>query len=186
LADRIDTDREVIFSSQFTPVREDVRIEFPQRNEAVKCVSKEEVTIVQLCLIKDYVDLHPKEVFRLWEAHRAEPDWFSGVIQPVIKLFQGWTPTVRSRFFADREAFLKLVAWAELVRLMNTSRATLKKTQGNDALFPQLGELHRKFTWSLNRYNLEKKNWQTNRSGVLGCEKIAADVVRLAMDTYTP
>jgi hypothetical protein len=126
----------------------------------------------------------PKKLFRLWEANRAEPEWFAGVVKPVVKLFQGWTPAVRNRFFADRKAFLKLLAWAKLVRLMNTSHTTFKKTQGEDAPFPQMGELHRKFTWSINRYNLEEKTWQTNRSGVLGCEKIAADVIKLAMDTH--
>jgi hypothetical protein len=181
LADRIDTDRKAIFGSQLTPLRDKVHIEFPQRSEMVKCVSEEQVAIVLLRLMKDYVDIHAEELFRLWKANRVVPDWFAGVVKPVVKLFQGWwTPTVRSRFFADHEAFLKLLAWAELVRLMNTSRVTLKRTQGEDALFPQLGELHGKFTWSINRCNLEKKNWQTNRSGILDCEKIATDVVELA------
>jgi hypothetical protein len=121
----------------------------------------------------------------LWEANRTEPDRFPGVVRPVVKLFQGWTLTVHSRFFANREALLKLVVWIELVRLMNTSHVTLKKTQGDEALFPQLREVHRKFTWSINRYNLEKNTWQTNRSGVFGCDKIAVDVVKLAMDTHT-
>ncbi|KAF1829027.1 hypothetical protein BDW02DRAFT_510913 [Decorospora gaudefroyi] len=187
LADRIDTDREAIFGPQFTPLRNEVSIAFPQRSQAVKCLSEEEVAAAQLRLIKDYVDVHTEELFRLWEATRAEPDWFASVVRPVVKLFQGWNPATRhTQFFADREAFLKLVVWAELVRLMNTTRVTVKKTQGERAMFPQLAELHRKFMMASDRYHKEKKTWQTNRSGVLGCEKIALDAVKTAMDTHIP
>jgi hypothetical protein len=105
------TDCDAIFGSQFTPLRHEVRVEFPQHGEAIKRRSEEEVAAAQLRLIKGYVDVHTEELFRLWESNRAEPDWFAGVVRPVVKLFQGWRgPAVRSRFFADREAFLKLVA----------------------------------------------------------------------------
>jgi hypothetical protein len=74
LADRIDTDREAIFGSQLTPLRDEVHIEFPQRSEMVKCISEEQVAIALLRLMEDYVDIHAEELFRLWEANRAEPD----------------------------------------------------------------------------------------------------------------
>ncbi|KAF1938330.1 hypothetical protein EJ02DRAFT_425810 [Clathrospora elynae] len=148
-------------------------------------MSKENVAGTQLGLLKDYVDLHAKELFRLCEANRAEPEWFTSTVRPAVKLFQGWNPAVcQSRFFANREAFLKLITWAELVRLMNTTRVAVKTAQGEHALFPQFAELRRKFMWAKEQYNKEKKTWQTNQSGVLGCEKMALDMVKPATDTH--
>ncbi|CAO2657154.1 Nn.00g032800.m01.CDS01 [Neocucurbitaria sp. VM-36] len=185
LADRIDTDREAIFGAQFTRLHNSVNIDFPQRGEVVTCGSEEEVAVAQLRLLKDYVDVYAEEIFRLWEANRAEPDWYGGVVRPVVKLFHSWNvPGRQNRYFADRKAFLKLVAWAELVRLTNTTRAVAVKTQGEDAVYPQLAELHRKFMWARDRYDKEKKTWKTKSSNVLHCEEVAQDAIKLAIGTY--
>ncbi|RAQ99093.1 hypothetical protein DDE82_008617 [Stemphylium lycopersici] len=186
LADRIGTDREAIFGSRFTPLPNEICIEFPQRSEVVKCRSEEEVAVVQLRLLKDYVDVHAEEVFHQWEANRAEPDWYAGVVRPVVRLYQGWNTTSHSQYFADAEAFLKLVAWAELERLMNVSRVETRRAPNVDAMFPQLAGLHQKFLWAIERYEKEKVTWETNVSGIVWCDKIASNTIRVAMSSHTP
>jgi hypothetical protein len=186
LTDRIGTDIELIFESQVTPLREEVSLEFPQRSQHVTCSTEEGVAVAQLRLIKDYVDVHAEEVFRLWEGNRAEPDWYGGVVRPVVQLFQGWNSSVRSRFFVNQDAFLKLVAWGELVRLMYTSYAATKRKEGVDAQFPRLEELYHKFTLALDRYDKEKVSWDTSRSGIFEHDTIAMDIVEIAVDTHLP
>jgi hypothetical protein len=184
LIDRIGADIEAIFETQVTALREDVSIEFSQRSQVVACSSEEGVAVAQLRLVKDYVDVHTGEIFRLWEGNRAEPDWYAGVVRPVVQLFLGWNNSIRSRFFPDQEAFLKLITWAELMRLMNTTCAARKQTQGSNAQVPQLGELHHKLTLAKGRYNMEKETWDTNRSSVFEHDRIAMDVVEIAMRTH--
>lgn len=187
LADRIDTDRRAIFGSTYTKLHNEISIEFPQRSEAVRCVSEQELAAAQLRLLKDYIDVHAEELFRQFEVNRAEPDWYTGVIRPATKLLRGWNLPVRQcRYIADREAFIKLVAWAELVRLMNVTQALIKDKQGIDTSFPQLAQLHKKFMWAKQRYDKEKRTWQTNRVGTLECEKLVQNMVNLAMSTYAP
>ncbi|KAF2845310.1 hypothetical protein T440DRAFT_493514 [Plenodomus tracheiphilus IPT5] len=186
LADRIDTDRITIFGSQFTRLRNQVSVDFPQHNEAVTCASEEEVAAAQLRLIKDYVDVHSEETFRMWELNRAEPDWFMAIVRPVVKLFQAWDiPDRESRYFVGHEAFLKLLAWAELVRLMNHGRKASQSTQGVDSAYPQLGELHRKFALALERYDKEKLLWGKDQGRIPDCDCVAQDVVDLALRTQT-
>ncbi|EFQ85265.1 hypothetical protein CFE70_009139 [Pyrenophora teres f. teres 0-1] len=184
LADCINSDRQAIFGSQFTALRSEVFIVFPHRDEAVKCMSEEEVAIALYRLVKDYIDVHTEELFRLWEANRVEPDWYTSVVRPVVQLFQGWNPSTRNCFFPSSEVFLKLIAWAELVRLMNTTHVVTKLAQGQDALFPQLQQLHSKFALGRNRYELEKKTGRLDSAGAFDCDKIAFDAVRLAMETH--
>ncbi|KAF2132440.1 hypothetical protein P153DRAFT_416055 [Dothidotthia symphoricarpi CBS 119687] len=173
LADRIDTDREAIFDRQFTEFKNAVSIEFPQRSEMAYCWSDEEVAATQLRLLKDYVDVHAEELFRTWRSKRTEPDWFAMVVKPVVELFRGWNiPTRRSKYFADREAFLKVIVWAELVRLMNTTRAAVRHRHGEGEPFPQLTGLHRWFMRTKGRYEDEKKKWRKDRNGVLLCDMI--------------
>jgi hypothetical protein len=81
--------------------------------------------------------------------------------------------------------FLKFVAWAELVRLMNVTKVAVSKVQGPRTPFPSLAELHRKFLWSKDRYEKEKNMWKTTRSGILECEKVAQDAYNLAMSTLS-
>ena len=186
LADRIDTDREAIFGSQFTKLRNEVRIEFQQRGEAARLQSEEELAAAQLRLLKDYIDMHAEELWRRWDVRRAEPDWYTGVICPVVKLFKGWSlPSQQSRYFADRDAFIKFVAWAELVRLMNVTRATMSTVPDELPDFPPLAELHRKFIWAKNRYDKEKVTWKTNHRGILDCEKVALDAYNVAISTHS-
>ena len=185
LADRIGTDREAIFGPQFTPLPNEIRIEFPQRSKAVRCRSEEQAAVAQLRLLKDYVNIHAEEIFRMWEANRAEPDWYAGVVAPVVRLFQGWNTTSHSRYFADTAAFLKLVAWAELERLMNISHVEARRIPNENAMFPQLTELHRKFVWAIDRYEEEKVTWETDVSGIVGDEKIASNAIRVAMSSHT-
>ncbi|CBX94691.1 hypothetical protein IAQ61_009373 [Plenodomus lingam] len=182
LADRIHTDRLAIFGSQFTRLRNQVDITFPQHNEVVTCNSEEEVAAAQLRLIKDYVDVHSEEIFRIWELNRAEPDWFMGIVRPVVKLFQAWdVPNRQSRYFVDKESFLKLLAWAELVRLMSNGRRPSAMTEGEDAIYPQLSELHRKFEMALTRYDQEKILWGEDEGRIPDCDRVAQDLVDLAM-----
>ncbi|KAH6620550.1 hypothetical protein C7974DRAFT_315826 [Boeremia exigua] len=185
LHDRIDTDREAIFGQSFTNLRAEERIDLAQRGETVVCWSEEEVAATQLRLLKDYVDSHADELHRQWLETGVEPDWHGAVVIPVVQLFKGWNvPARKCRYFADRDAFYKLVVWAELVRLMNTIRDRAKRLQGEVVAFPQLNELHRKFMLAKDRYETEKKTWQTNRSGVLECEKIAQDAFSMAVSTH--
>ena len=184
LADCVNSDRQAIFDSQFTALRSEFFVVFPHRDEAVKCMSEEEVAIALCRLVKDYVDVHTEELFRLWEANLAEPDWYASVVRPVVQLFQGWNPATRNRYFPHSETFLKLIVWAELVRLMNTTRFMTKLTHGEHALFPQLQQLHYKFALGRNRYELEKKTQRADSAEAFDCEKIALDVVRLAMETH--
>ncbi|KAI4712813.1 hypothetical protein J4E89_001788 [Alternaria sp. Ai002NY15] len=186
LAERIGNDIEQIFELQVNPLREEVTLEFPQRSKGIICSTEEGVAVTQLRLLKDYVDVHAEELFRLWEGNRAEPDWFGGVVRPAVQLFQGWNPAMRSRFFSNEDAFLKLLAWAELVRLMNISCAKKRQAHDSDAHFPRLGELHRKFLKAVERYNKEKMSWDTSRSGVYEHDRIATDIVEVAMNTQVP
>ncbi|KAI8938696.1 hypothetical protein NX059_004562 [Plenodomus lindquistii] len=182
LADRMDTDHMGIFGSQFTRLRNQVSIEFPQHNEVVTCASEEELAAAQLRIVKDYVDVHSEENFRVWELNRAEPDWFMGVVRPVVKLFQAWdVPDRQCRFFVDHEHFLKLLAWAELVRLMNYGRKASLSAQGEAALYPQLAQLHHKFTMALERYDKEKLVWDLDEGRIPECDQVAQDVVDLAI-----
>ncbi|KAH9868753.1 hypothetical protein J1614_007825 [Plenodomus biglobosus] len=182
LTDRIATDRVAIFGSQFTQLRNHVSIEFPLHNELVTCASEEQVAATQLRLIKDYVDVNSEENFRMWELNRAEPDWFMGIIRPVVKLFQAWdVPDRQSRFFVGHDSFLKVLAWAELVRLMNNGRKSLFAAQGKDAMYPQLAELHHKFALALERYDKEKLLWGEDQNRVPECDHVAQYVVHLAM-----
>jgi len=182
IMDRIDSDRIAVFGSQFTRLRCEVSVELPQHNESVKCASEEEVAAAQLRLIKDYVDVHTEEVFRRWELNRAEPDWFMGIVQPSIKLFQAWNaPDRHNQYFLDQEAFLRLLAWAELVRLMELGRQELHATQGKFAAFPQLSELHAKFTMARERYNQAKLLWTTDESAVLAFDRIMQETVNIGM-----
>ncbi|KAI4908001.1 uncharacterized protein J4E92_011005 [Alternaria infectoria] len=184
--ERIGNDIEQIFELQVNPLREEVTLEFPQRSKGIICSTEEGVAVTQLRLLKDYVDVHAEELFRLWEGNRAEPDWFGGVVRPAVQLFQGWNPAMRSRFFSNEDAFLKLLAWAELVRLMNISCAKKRQAHDSDAHFPRLGELHRKFLKAVERYNKEKMSWDTSRSGVYEHDRIATDIVDVAMNTQVP
>ncbi|KAI4955808.1 hypothetical protein J4E91_000015 [Alternaria rosae] len=186
LTERIGNDIEQIFELQVNPLREEATLEFPQRSKGIICSTEEGVAVTQLRLLKDYVNVHAEEIFRLWEGNCAEPDWFGGVVRPAVQLFQGWNPAMRSRFFSNEDAFLKLLAWAELARLMNISCAKKKQSQGTDAQFPRLGELHRKFLKAVERYNKEKMSWDTSRSGVYEHDRIAMDAVEIAMNTQVP
>jgi hypothetical protein len=81
---------------------------------------------------------------------------------------------------------LRLIAWAELIRLMEVTRLAVIKSEGKGAIFPQLTELYRKFGLAKDRYEKDKTTWQTDCPGVPGCEMIAMNVVKLATDTYLP
>ncbi|OSS43580.1 hypothetical protein B5807_11776 [Epicoccum nigrum] len=126
LHDRIETDRVAIFGAAFTPLLSghEERIEFPAHSQTITCRCEEEVAAAQLRLLKDYIDSHADELYRLWSVKAgAEPDWHGQVIVPVVSLFKGWNvPKRQCKYFAGRDAFYKVVAWAELVRLMGTIR----------------------------------------------------------------
>lgn len=182
IEDRIYTDRRAIFGPQFTRLRCEVSVDFPQHNEVIKCASEEEVAAAQLRLIKDYVDVHAEEVFRRWELNRVEPDWFIGIVRPAIKLFQAWNaPDRENRYFPDQEAFFKLLAWAELVRLMQHGRKSIYATHGKDAMFPQLSDLHAKFSMARERYDTIKLSWRTDQSGTLACDLVIQDAINIAL-----
>lgn len=186
LADRVDIDCEAIFGMQFIQLRNEVRIDFLQHSEIVTCRSEEELAAAQLRLLKDYIDVHAEELYHQWEDIRAEPDWYAGVIQPATRLFQGWNTTQESRYFTNGGAFLKLVAWAELVRLMNNTRAAVKKTQGEQAPSPHLDELRHKFMLAKDRYDKEKEMVSKNGSGDFDCDKVVQDAIELALSTHCP
>lgn len=184
LDDQIDTDREAIFGSKFTLLATEERIDFLQRGRSVVCGSEEEVAATQLRLLKDYVDFHAQELYRQWRQIATEPDWYGFVVSPVVQLFQGWNLSTRAcRYFADHEVFYKMLVWAELVRLMNTTRNALRRTQGEDTPFPRLSGLHRNFLLSKDRYETEKQTWSMNQSGALDCEIIAQDAFSAAVCT---
>ncbi|KAF1354519.1 hypothetical protein EJ07DRAFT_168259 [Lizonia empirigonia] len=185
LRDQIDTDREAIFGQAFTSLNVEERIEFAQRGKSVTCGSAEEVAATQIRLLKDYVDVHADELYRQWQQTALEPDWHKLVVLHVVQLLKGWSlPTHKCRYFVDRDAFYMLVVWAELVRLMNTTRDALKKTQGQGARFPQLNELYRKFMLAKERYETEKLTWLTKWPGVLDCEKVAQDAFSMAVSAH--
>ncbi|KAF1914023.1 hypothetical protein BDU57DRAFT_455376 [Ampelomyces quisqualis] len=201
LMDRIALDREAVFGSQFTILPNDVQIDFPQRSKAAHLQFEEDLAAAQLRLLKDYVVVHASDLYDEWSSGRIEPDWHglydecsSGriepdwhgkVVGPAVKLFKGWNmPSQKSQYFADRDAFLKLVAWAELVRLMNLSRVVLKDAHGADKSSFLVAELHRKFLWTKERYEREKKTWRAGKNGVLECDKIAQDAYNIAISTH--
>lgn len=185
LRDQIDTDREAIFGQAFSSLSVEERIEFAQRGEEVTCGSAEEVAATQIRLLKDYVDVHADELYRQWQRTALEPDWHRFVVLPVVQLFKGWSlPTHKCRYFSDRDAFYMLIVWAELVRLMNTTRDYLKKTQGQGARFPQLNELYRNFLLAKERYETEKLTWLTKWPGVFDCEKVAQDAISMAVSAH--
>ena len=188
LHDRIETDRLALFGTAFTPLISDreERIDFPSHSQTIPCRSEEEVAAAQLRLLKDYIDSHADELYRLWSKKKAgaaakEPDWHGQVIVPVVSLFKGWNAPKRScRYFVDRDAFYKVVAWAELVRLMGTVREGVGALDGE---FPRLGELHRKFLLARERYEKEKATWGKGKEG-RQWDGVVDDVVGLAMGVY--
>jgi hypothetical protein len=186
LIDRIDTDRRAIFGHQFTKPRNEARIEFPQRGWAIRVESEEELTCVQISLMKDYVVTYAEHVLFEWELYTVEPDRFMGTLRPAIYLFKGWhLLSQHSQFFTDRDAFLKLIAWAELVRLMNITRVAMHKMRGPVAAFPQLSGLYRGFGMAKDHCELERKTWVTNRIRTPDCEKIAQDVCNIAYRSHS-
>ncbi|KAL6151322.1 hypothetical protein ACJQWK_10954 [Exserohilum turcicum] len=183
LWNRVDDDREAIFGSQVNPIQPALSVQFPHRTDTIECKSEEVAAAAQLRIIKDYVAVHTDEIMRLWEANRAQPDWFAGVVQPVVSLFVGWRPSARSHLFVCNEVFLRLIAWADLVRVINLCRVKVRQTQGEGAMFPWLGELHHKFDMAKARYEKEKKTWGIDASQFAACEKIVLHVVTLAIDS---
>jgi hypothetical protein len=185
LAECIETDRKAVFGSQFSRLHNEERIEFPHRREVACLQSEEEFAAAKLRLVKDYIDVHAEDLWHQWQTNGEGPNWYAGVIQPVVSLFKGWgSPLQQSRYFTSQDAFLKLVSWAELVRLMNVMHAAISKSRGSIALFLPLAELHRKFLCAKARYDKEKQTWKTGRRGVLDCDKVAKDVCDLAMSTH--
>lgn len=185
LADRIATDRAAIFSHSSTHLKAEQRIYFAQRNESVTCWSEEELAAAHLRLLKDYIDVHADELWRQWLQTCCEPEWENLVVRPVVQLFKGWNLRNQGcRYFANRDVFYNLVVWAELVRLMNTTRDVVKRAQSEDAAFPQLSGLHRKFMVAKERYEMEKRTGQMDCVGVSECEKVAQDAFSMAVSTY--
>lgn len=188
LLDRIETDRIAIFgATAFTPLPSDreERIDFPAHSQTVLCRSEEEVAAAQLRLLKDYIDSHADEAYRLWTKNPdSVPDWHNQVIVPVVSLFKGWNvPRRQCKLFADRDAFYKVVAWAELVRLVETLKEGVEISYEGQAAFPRLGELHRKFLLAKSRYEKEKIYWGEGREGV-EWDKVVKVGVGLAVGMY--
>jgi hypothetical protein len=185
LHDRIETDRVAIFGAAFTPLLSghEERIEFPAHSQTITCRCEEEVAAAQLRLLKDYIDSHADELYRLWSVKAgAEPDWHGQVIVPVVSLFKGWNvPKRQCKYFAGRDAFYKVLAWAELVRLMETIREGVGAFYGQGAAFPHLGNLHRKFLMAKERYEKEVK---TLPKGKYDCDRVAQHVVGLAVGMH--
>lgn len=183
LMDRIALDRKAIFGSQHSALPKKVQVEFPQSGKALHLQSEEELVAAQLRLLKDYVVAHAADPYEEWISNHVEPAWHTKVIAPAVKLFKGWNmPSQKSQYFADRDAFLKLVAWAELVRIMNLLRAILRDVA--DVPSYSLAELHRKFLWAKDCYERKERTWKLGHSGFLECENIAHDVYSIAMSTH--
>jgi hypothetical protein len=182
LTDRIEADRKAIFGAQCTPLLKEICIDFLQRSDTAKCKWEEEVAVAQLLLLKDHIGVHAQETFNLWEVNRAEPDWYANVIQPSVQLFQGWNIcSFRSLFSMSHQVFLEVIAWAELVRLMKISQLVIRRTQGEDAVFPRLVQLRHRFIEARHVYDEKKKSLPMSRFEALGCDRIVSYVVALAM-----
>ncbi|EUC41492.1 hypothetical protein COCMIDRAFT_40348 [Bipolaris oryzae ATCC 44560] len=182
LAERIKQDRKAIFGTQRTPLKEEIVIEFPHRSDAFKCSSEEDLAVTQLALIKDHVGINAKEVFSRWNADDAAPNWNADVIRPAVQLFMGWNRSFRTLFSMSQEAFLRVVAWGELVRLMNQSWTIMKCQPGEKVMFSQLGQVHRQFFKSKATYDREKKDWKISRFEALGCDMITAYLVTMTIE----
>jgi hypothetical protein len=188
LLDRIETDRIAIFgATAFTPLpssREE-RIDFPAHSQTILCRSEEEVAAAQLRLLKDYIDSHADEAYRLWTKNTdSVPDWHNQVIVPVVSLFKGWNVLRRQcKLFLDHDAFYKVVAWAELVRLVETLKEGVVIAYEGEAAFPSLAELHRKFLMAKERYEKEKIYWKEGREGV-EWDRVVKVGVGLAVGMY--
>lgn len=184
LADRLDTDRKAIFGTGFTEIHDIFCMSFPHRNDSAHLKSEEELASAQLRLLKDIVQAHADDILGKWEFDSHELGWYTDVIRPSVKLWKGWNSSYSpSRYFTDRDAFLNLLAWAELVRLVNHARSTLQQAPEVAVQLP-LADLHWKFEWAKGRFEREKKTWKLNQSGVLDCEMIAQDFYDMAMRTH--
>jgi hypothetical protein len=171
LIDRIQTDREAIFHTQFTKLANEVRIEFPHRGETALLESEEELAAAQLRLLKDYVDAHTQDTWVHGDSVRAESNWYAAVIEPATKLFKGWNKSSQqSKYFTDHDAFVEILAWAELVRFMSV------RIRGHEC-----SELHREFMLVIRRSGDETKSWKCSHSGVLACETIVQDACSVAL-----
>ncbi|KAL5114491.1 hypothetical protein ACEQ8H_007634 [Pleosporales sp. CAS-2024a] len=192
LEDRIETDRQAIFGSQGTKLHHDMGIEFPSRCQSVLVRSEEELAAAQLRLVKDYVHVHAEDFFhhqrQEFEAHHStDADWYVEIIQPVMKLVKGWNLlSHQSRYFSDRDAFVELIAWAELVRLVNQSRlANSWNPRHAPASLSAVSDLNTgAFMGARDRYDAEKKTWSSNCGGALDCEKVAQDAYDLAVKSH--
>ncbi|KAJ6280222.1 hypothetical protein J3E71DRAFT_179976 [Bipolaris maydis] len=182
LAERIGQDLMAIFGTQRTPLKEEIAIEFPHRSDAFKCSSEEELAVTQLALIKDHVGINAEEVFSRWNADDATPNWNAGVIQPAVKIFMGWNRSFRTLFSMSQESFLRVVAWGELVRLMNQSWTMMQRQPGEKVMFSQLGQVHCRFFKAKAIYDKEKTDWKISRFEALGCDMIAAYLVTMTIE----
>ncbi|KAF5844098.1 hypothetical protein GGP41_010168 [Bipolaris sorokiniana] len=182
LAERIGQDIRAIFGTQCTPLKEETVIEFPHRSDTFKCLSEEELAVTQLALIKDHVGINAEEVFSRWNTDVAAPNWNANVIQPAVKLFMGWNRSFRTLFSMSQEAFLRVVAWGELVRLMNQSWTVMQCQPGEKVMFAQLGQVHRQFFKAKVNYDKEKKDRKISRFEALGCDMIAAYLVTMTIE----
>ncbi|USP82260.1 hypothetical protein yc1106_09534 [Curvularia clavata] len=185
LADRINAQREAIFNVQMTPLEEEFRIEFPQRSDFVMCTSQEEVSVAQLLLINDHVATHAIEAVQLFETQGIEPDWHADVIQPAIMLFKGWNRPFTDLVSYMHEAFLNLMAWAELLRLMRATQVTVAGTQGGEVMLSWIAELQDGLIEAQELYDMAKQKWRIDIFEPLSCDKIASYVVTRAMGTRT-
>lgn len=183
LADRINALRGVIFGSQVTPLQKTLRVEFPQRSEAIVCISEEDVSVAQLLLLNDHVDTHAVEAFHLWETKGIEPDWHADVIQPAVRLFQGWNRSFRDLLSYLHQAFLNLIAWAELLRLMKDSHAGLGSSQDASKMLPWIEQLQDEFVEAKEFYEKAKETWRMGLHKALSCDKVASYVAERAIET---
>lgn len=188
LADRIATDRIVIFGlKESTPLAKAVCITYPYRREIAYLTSEEELAAAQLRLLKDYVDIHAHDVWQQYKSEGIEPGqgdgWFENVVKPASALFKGWNRHSQlCQLFSEHDTFVKYVAWAELVRLINVVRK-FDRDSDNDADLPQMKTLHSKLLSAKQEYDEEKKTWGKDGNEQVGCDRLATDVFEAAMQT---
>lgn len=116
LADRLDVDRKAIFGACSNEVRDKFRMSFPHRDKVAHMRSLEQLATARLRLQEDPIQTHAEDILGTSAVGCNEPEWYAEVICPSVKLWKAWNFIHQSsKYFTDRNAFLKLVAWAEQV-----------------------------------------------------------------------
>jgi hypothetical protein len=141
--DRIEMDRDAIFGTEAsTTLLRLVNFNIPQQHKVFPCINEELLAVGQLRVLKNKVHICLQKYRASFPNIEDESEWHTVVQAAVDKFRAEGLPMPECRYISNSDAFLEFVSWAQLVRLLNSERATVKQTVSSDAPFILLETLH--------------------------------------------